>query len=92
MANWRGRTAEMAATFMIGDGLLGVLQPKRHVGLWEKDALGAERMVAPFRGHPGRRRLYGLIQIAAGLALAAAQHRRDQPATERPTRSRSTST
>ncbi|MEZ0495475.1 hypothetical protein [Sphingomonas sp. IW22] len=82
----------MAATFMIGDGLLGVLQPQRHVELWEKDAMGAERMVAPFRGRPGRRRLYGFIQIAAGLALAARQRKHDQPATERPTRSRSTST
>jgi hypothetical protein len=73
MSLWSQRAAEMAATFMIGDGLLGLLQPRRHVALWERDAAGAELVVAPFRGRPGRRRLYALLQIGAGLALAARQ-------------------
>lgn len=73
MANWTGRAGEMAATFMIGDGLLGLLQPRRHVALWEQDAAGAETLVAPFRGHPGRRRAYAVVQIAAGLWLASRQ-------------------
>jgi len=65
------RVAEMGAIFMIGDGMLGLLQPERHVALWRERALGAEIAVKPFDGHPGRRRLYGLAQIGAGLALAA---------------------
>lgn len=72
---WRKRATEMAATFMIGDGMLGLLQPKRHVELWEEDALGAEVVVKPFRGKPGRRQLYAIVQIAAGIALAARQRR-----------------
>lgn len=75
-ALWTERAAEMAAVFMIGDGLLGVLQPDRHVALWQNRALGAEVTVAPFRDRPGRRRLYGVLQIAAGIALAARQRRR----------------
>ncbi len=75
MTIWTRRAAEMAATFMIGDGLLGLFQPRRHVALWEENALGAEKAVAPFRGRPGRRRAYALVQIAAGLALAARQRR-----------------
>ena len=67
------RTVEMAATFMIGDGMLGLLQPRRHVELWQERAGGAEWLVRPFIGHPGRRRAYALLQIAAGLALAASQ-------------------
>ena len=67
------RAAEMAAVFMIGDGLLGLLQPKRHVALWRSDVAPVDALVRPFGGHPGRRRLYGLVQITAGLALAAAQ-------------------
>jgi len=70
---WSARGAEMAAMFMIGDGLLGLLQPRRHVGLWASEALGAEAVVRPFDGRPGARRLYGLVQIAAGVALAARQ-------------------
>lgn len=63
----------MAATFMIGDGLLGLLQPRRHVALWEVDAMGAQALVAPFRGRPNRRRAYALVQIGAGLWLASRQ-------------------
>lgn len=72
---WPARAAEMAAIFMVGDGLIGLLQPRRHVDLWKDDALGTEKLVAPFVDRPGRRRLYAVVQIAAGLALAARQKR-----------------
>lgn len=65
------RSAEMAAVFMIGDGLLGLLQPRRHVDLWRSEVDAVDALVKPFGGHPDRRRLYGLAQIAAGVALAA---------------------
>jgi len=68
-----GRVVEMAAIFMIGDGLLGLTQTARHTDLWKERALGAERTVRPFVGRPGPRRLYALVQIGAGLALAARQ-------------------
>ncbi|PTW45537.1 hypothetical protein C8J25_107220 [Sphingomonas faeni] len=72
---WASRAAEMAAIFMVGDGLIGLLQPRRHVDLWKDDALGTEKLVKPFVDRPGRRRLYALVQIVAGLALAARQKR-----------------
>ncbi|MHA6722604.1 hypothetical protein [Sphingomonas sp. RS2018] len=71
-APWGQRAIEMAAIFMIGDGMLGLLQPRRHVALWREDALGTEKLVVPFDKHPQRRRAYGAVQIIAGLALAAA--------------------
>ncbi|MGJ3626220.1 hypothetical protein AB5I41_03330 [Sphingomonas sp. MMS24-JH45] len=70
------RSAEMAAVFMIGDGLLGLLRPRRHVALWESDVAAVDALVRPFVGHPGRRRAYGLVQMGAGLVLAAAVTRR----------------
>ena len=70
---WPARAAEMAAIFMVGDGLIGLLQPRRHIDLWKDDALGTEKLVSPFVDRPGRRRLYAVMQIAAGLALAARQ-------------------
>ncbi|PTM46033.1 hypothetical protein C8J24_2268 [Sphingomonas aerolata] len=73
---WPARAAEMAAIFMVGDGLLGLLQPRRHVDLWKDDALGTEALVQPFVDRPGRRRLYAVVQIAAGIALAARQRAR----------------
>ena len=72
-APWGKRAIEMAAIFMVGDGLIGLLQPRRHVDLWKDDALGTEKLVSPFVDRPGRRRLYAVMQIAAGLALAARQ-------------------
>ena len=71
------RSAEMAAVFMIGDGLLGLLQPRRHVELWRSDASAVDVLVRPFAGHPARRRGYGLLQIGAGLVLASALKRRE---------------
>ncbi|WP_419826713.1 hypothetical protein [Sphingomonas sp.] len=66
------RTAEMAAVFMIGDGMLGLLQPDRHVKLWRSDVRAVDALVDRFDGKPTLRRGYGLIQIAGGLALASA--------------------
>ena len=66
------RAGEMAAVFMIGDGLLGLLQPDRHVDLWRSDVPAVDLLTRPFRNHPGRRRAYGVLQIAGGIALAAA--------------------
>lgn len=65
------RAAEMAAVFMIGDGALGLVQAVRHVDLWRSNVGAVDMLVKPFGGKPGRRRLYGVAQIAAGLALAA---------------------
>lgn len=65
------RAAEMAAVFMIGDGMLGLLQPRRHVDLWRSDVTAVDVLVRPFGGHPSRRRAYGLLQLGAGLALAS---------------------
>ncbi len=70
------RSAEMAAVFMIGDGLLGLLQPERHVQLWRSDVRAVDGLVSPFAGHPARRRLYGLLQIGAGVLLASRLYRR----------------
>lgn len=66
------RAGEMAAVFMIGDGLLGVLQPTRHVDLWRSDIGAVDALVSPFGGKLDRRRIYGLLQLTAGIALAAA--------------------
>jgi hypothetical protein len=72
------RSAEMAAVFMIGDGLLGLLQPERHVELWRSDVRAVDVLVRPFAGHPLRRRAYGLLQIGAGVVLASALKRKKQ--------------
>ena len=73
------RTAEMCAVFMIGDGLLGLLQPDRHVDLWRSKVGAVDALVRPFAGRPKRRRGYGALQLAAGVLLAS-RLRRISPA------------
>lgn len=71
------RGAEVAAMLMIGDGLIGVFQPKRHIPLWRSDFPPLRAVVSRFDGKPLiRRRLAGLAQVAIGLAMAAPLHRR----------------
>ncbi len=65
------RSAEMAAVFMIGDGLLGLLQPTRHVDLWRSEVGAVDVLVRPFAERPARRQAYGLLQIGAGIVLAS---------------------
>ncbi|TKD50507.1 hypothetical protein [Sphingomonas baiyangensis] len=65
------RSAEMAAVFMIGDGLLGMLQPQRHIELWRSDVGAVDALVRPFAGRPRRRRAYGALQLGAGVLLAS---------------------
>ncbi|MBB4619544.1 hypothetical protein [Sphingomonas abaci] len=72
------RVAEMAAIFMIGDGLLGLLQPRRHVALWRSDMAALDSLVRPFAGRVGARRLYGVMQLGAGIALASRLKRPDR--------------
>ena len=71
MATALKRTAEMAAVFMIGDGLLGIVQPARHVALWRSEVGAVDMLVRPFADRPARRRFYGLIPLTAGRALAS---------------------
>lgn len=67
---WK-RAAEMATIFMTGDGMLGLFQPERHVALWRSRWRGVDTLVRPFSDHSRGRRVYGLVQVAAGLALAS---------------------
>ena len=62
------RTAEMAAMFMIGNGLLGLVQPERRIALWSSDQPWIDRFVAADRARsPAARRKAALIQLGAGL-------------------------
>ena len=65
------RPFEMAAIFMIGDGLLGIAQPERHVALWRSGIPLLDDLVRPFGGRPRARQAYGILQVVAGLALAS---------------------
>lgn len=71
------RIAEVAAMIMIGDGAIGIAQPKRHIPLWRSEFPPLRAIVSRFDGKPLiRRRMTGLAQIAIGLAAASLLRRR----------------
>ncbi len=71
------RTVEVLAMTMIGDGVLAVIGPRRHVTLW-KPRDGASwwnRMLRWFVQHRRATRAIGAVEIVAGVALAQRQWR-----------------
>lgn len=66
------RTAELSAIFMIGNGLVGLVQPERHLELWNSDVPAIDVFVKADRERtPGARRMIALLQVGAGLLLAS---------------------
>lgn len=71
------RAAEVAALVMIGDGVIGIVQPRRHIPLWRSKFPPLRAVVDQFDGKPLiRRRVAGAAQVAIGLAMAAPLYRR----------------
>lgn len=71
------RTLECAAMMMIGDGALGLLQPQRHMRLWENGPCWWRAMMQPFVRRPALTRAVGAAELAAGIWLAHRQQPHD---------------
>ncbi|MEX0804476.1 MAG: hypothetical protein WD688_14360 [Candidatus Binatia bacterium] len=69
----RQRLAESLAILLIGDGIVGLLQPRRHVVLWESGPSMWRKAMRPFVRRPGLTQLLGLAAIGFGLWLASRQ-------------------
>jgi hypothetical protein len=66
------RTAEVAAMLMIGDGVVGIAVPRRHIPLWRTRFAPLAAVVKRFDGKPLiQRRLFGAAQVAIGIAAAS---------------------
>jgi hypothetical protein len=63
-------SAEMLAILMIGDGALALLQPRRHVQLWNAGPEPWRNLVSFFEERPVLTRATGAASIALGLWLA----------------------
>ena len=58
---------------LIGDGILCVLDPKRHCLLWETGPKPWREMIDEFAEHPAATRAFGLLEAAVGVVLATGQ-------------------
>lgn len=65
------RTAEVLAMSMIGDGVVSVVQPRRHVLRWLVGPAVQRRWFGYFAARPGLTRVAGAAEAALGLWWAS---------------------
>lgn len=63
-------TSETLAIVMIGDGVLSLLRPRRHVSLWRRGPEPLADLLGYFENRPALTSALGAASIAAGLWLA----------------------
>lgn len=77
---------------VIGDSVLSMTSPRRHVSLWYGGPTWWRRMCEPFLKYPNITRALGAAGVAAGIWLARKQEPRTLPTLQKPRkRLRSTS-
>ena len=67
------RLIETLAMTIIGDSLLCVISPRRHVSLWASGPKWWQRAATPFVRRPGLTRALGTVGVAFGVWLASRQ-------------------
>lgn len=69
---WK-RIKETMALLLIGDGIISVLEPRRHTRLWSRGPRMYANAMRPLERKPLLAQAAGLILIGAGLWLANRQ-------------------
>lgn len=69
---WK-RIKEVLALILIGDGLISVLEPRRHTELWTSGPRPYRRAMRRLGRRPGTAQAIGVALIGVGLWLAARQ-------------------
>lgn len=67
------RLTELAGLLLVGDGVVGMLQPERHTRLWQSGPRPYRATMELFVRHPGLTRAIAVAETAAGLWLASRQ-------------------
>ena len=67
------RLLELAGLILIGDGLMGVLRPRRHSLLWHFGPQLAKAATEELAEHPQTARAIYAAELALGVALATTQ-------------------
>lgn len=67
------RLLELAGLILIGDGLMGLLRPRRHSLLWHVGPELAKAVTEELAEHPKTSRAIYAAELAAGVALASIQ-------------------
>jgi hypothetical protein len=67
------RLIQLGALFLIGDGMMGLLKPRRHSLLWNFGPELARAAMEELAEHPKTARAIYLAEAAIGVALASCQ-------------------
>ena len=67
------RLLELAGFILIGDGLMGLLRPRRHSLLWHFGPQLAKAVTEELADHPQIARAIYAAELAVGVALASCQ-------------------
>jgi hypothetical protein len=67
------RLLELAGLILIGDGLMGLLRPRRHSLLWHVGPQLAKAVTEELADHPQTARAIYATELATGIILASLQ-------------------
>lgn len=67
------RCKETFGMMMIGDGIVALLEPRRHVDLWADGPRIWKCMMKPFISRPGLTRIVAGLELGLGLWLSSRQ-------------------
>jgi hypothetical protein len=67
------RILELAGLILIGDGLMGLLRPRRHSLLWHVGPQLAKAVTEELADHPNTARAIYAAELAVGIVLASTQ-------------------
>jgi hypothetical protein len=67
------RLLELAGLILIGDGLMGLLHPRRHSLLWHVGPQLAKAVTEELAAHPKTSRAIYAAEFAVGVVLASTQ-------------------
>ena len=67
------RLKELAAMAMIGDGVLALLYPQRHMALWKTGPDAYRELVEALAERPALARVLGALEAGLGLWWASRQ-------------------
>ena len=72
---WTRRAEDLIAAFVIGNGVLDIIAPRRRVFLWIFGPERLRRLMLWFADHPTAMRLRGIARLGTGIGLALRQYR-----------------
>lgn len=73
------RVGELVAMAMIGDSIITLIRPRRHVTLWRQGPGWWRGLMDRFTDHPTATRGLALMELGSGLWLAFKASRDERP-------------